>query len=71
MTRPLRGALVVIAVVGALASGGCRGGVAAAPAPADASSPGPAATAGTSDPLGSVESSLDAIEKQVDRDGAG
>jgi hypothetical protein len=87
MSRSLRGAVVLMAAAGTLALGGCRGAVAAAPSPGAVSpgssgavSPGgltQGATAGggsagtSADPLGSVEASLDAIEKQVDQDGTG
>jgi hypothetical protein len=54
--------VLLVAAAGTLALGGCRGGVAAAPA----------GGAGVSaDPLGSIESSISAIEKQVDQDGTG
>jgi hypothetical protein len=62
VSRPLRVAVLLVAAAGTLALGGCRGGVAAAPA----------GGAGVSaDPLGSIESSISAIEKQVDQDGTG
>jgi hypothetical protein len=72
--RTVRAALLIAAAAGTLALGGCRGGVAAAPAPAvDAGGASAADTRGTqaSDPLGSVEATLDQIEKQVDQDGTG
>lgn len=87
MSRSLRAVVMLMAAAGTLALGGCRGGVAAAPSPGAVSpgssgdvSPGVVATqgttadgdsAGSADPLGSVEASLDAIEKQVDQDGTG
>ena len=63
MTRTTRLAVVVMAAA-TLALGGCRGGVTAAPAV-------PAAGGTSADPLGSVETSVDRIEKQIDHDGAG
>ena len=68
MSRPLRGALLVVAVIAALACGGCHGATAAP------GSTGTVPAAGSADPdgqLSSVESSLDTIERQIDRDGAG
>jgi hypothetical protein len=74
MSRSLRGAVLLMAAAGTLALGGCRGGVAAAPS-FGAVSPGSSAATGSAgasaDQLGSVEASLDAIEKQVDQDGTG
>ena len=64
MSRPLRLAVLLVAAAGTLALGGCRGAVAAAPA-------GSAGVSASADPLGSVESSISAIEKQVDQDGTG
>lgn len=76
MSRPLRLAVLLVAAVGTLALGGCRGGVAAAPTPGVVSAggvPGGAADAAgaPADPLGSIESSIAAVEKQVDQDGTG
>lgn len=62
----LRGASVVLAVVGALASGGCRGAVAAGPDRTSA-----VGSTAAADPLSGVERTLDTIEEQVDRDGTG
>ncbi|MBA3905171.1 MAG: hypothetical protein H0X35_00555 [Pseudonocardiales bacterium] len=71
MSRPIRVAVVLVAAAGTLALGGCRGGVAAAPA-RGAVSPGSSAGGGAAaDPLGSIESSISAIERQVDQDGTG
>ena len=64
MSRSIRVAVLLVAAAGTFTLGGCRGGVTAAPAPADASP-------GSSDQLGSIESSITAIEKQVDQDGTG
>ena len=63
MSRTARAALLVGAVA-TLALGGCHSGVAAAPS-------APRASVTSADPLGSVETTLDHIERQVDRDGAG
>lgn len=72
MSRPLRLAVLLVAAVGTLALGGCRGGVAAAPTPSVVSGGTAADAAGASaDPLGSIESSIAAVEKQVDQDGTG
>jgi hypothetical protein len=83
MTGPIRVAVLLVTAAGTLALGGCRGGVAAAPAPGAGSTGSSAglatqgAAAGGSgagastDPLGSIESSIAAIEKQVDQDGTG
>jgi hypothetical protein len=73
VSRPLRVAVLLVAAAGTLALGGCGGGVAAAPAASPGSSAGlDAPGAGSSaDPLGSIESSISAIEKQVDQDGTG
>jgi hypothetical protein len=54
------GRLAVVVLAAALALGGCRGTV----APTTGS---PAVT--SADPLGSVETRVDQIEKQVDHDG--
>jgi hypothetical protein len=82
MSRQLRVAVLLITAAGTIALGGCRGGLAAAPAPT--ASPGASAgldaqgrtadgsgVSASSDPLGSVESSIAAIERQVDQDGTG
>ena len=74
MSRALRVPALLAVAVAALALGGCRGGAAAAPPPVTVEAPPPVtveAPAPAADPLGSVESSLDAIERQVDRDGTG
>ena len=72
MSRPLRVAVLLVAAAGTLALGGCRGAAAASPAAtAPVSSAGLDAPGAESDPLGSVESSISAIEKQVDQDGTG
>jgi hypothetical protein len=75
VTTTVRAALLIAAAAGTLALGGCRAGVAAAPAPAVESGGASAAdTRGaqsSADPLGSVEATLDQIEKQVDQDGTG
>jgi hypothetical protein len=78
MSRRLRAGALLVAAVGMLALGGCRGGAVAAPGPAaPVVSAGSAAGASAgsagaaADPLGSVEATLDQIEKQVDQDGTG
>jgi hypothetical protein len=69
VSRPLRVTVLLVAAAGTLALGGCRGGVAAAPAPSATAGENGAAT--STDPLGSIESSIAAVEKQVDQDGTG
>ena len=61
MNRATRIALLVAAVA-TLALGGCRG---ATPTAA------PGVSVSSADPLGSVETRVDQIEKQVDRDATG
>ena len=53
---------VLVTVVATLALGGCRGAATASP---------PAGHVTSADPLGSVETRLDQIEKQVEQDGTG
>ncbi|MDT7554659.1 MAG: hypothetical protein QOI16_3195 [Pseudonocardiales bacterium] len=62
MSRPLRVTVLIVAAAGTLALGGCRGVVAAAPA---------GGAGASADQLGSIESSISAVEKQVDQDGTG
>ena len=61
MRTPARAGLLVVIAATTVALGGCRDGAAAAP--------GPAPTAGAA--LAGVDSSLDAIERQLDRDSSG
>ena len=60
MSRALRATVLVVAAVATLALGGCRG-----------ATPTAAPGVSSADPLGSVETSVDRIEKQIDHDGAG
>jgi hypothetical protein len=62
-----RGPALAVVAAGALALGGCHGGQAAAVPPGQAS--GSAANAG--EQLSGIEVTVDAIERQVDSDGAG
>ncbi len=74
VTRPVRAAILLVAAVGTLALGGCRGGAAAAPSGGGAASPGAVDARGvptSPDPISDVEATLDQIEKQVDQDGTG
>jgi hypothetical protein len=61
MSRAVRLVVLLTAVAG-LALGGCHR---AAPTGV------PAATVSSADPLGGVETRVDEIEKQIDRDGTG
>jgi hypothetical protein len=72
----LRAGVLLLAAVGTLALGGCRGGVAAAPAATGGAAGSSAAsdargTPTSADPLSDVETTLDQIEKQLDQDGTG
>ena len=53
------GRVAVLVLAAAVTLGGCR----------DAAAPTAGSPAGTSDPLGSVETRVDQIEKQLDHDG--
>jgi len=63
VSRPVRVAVLLVAATATLALGGCRG--------AAATAAGGGGGAASADPLGSIESSIAAVEKQVDRDGTG
>jgi hypothetical protein len=56
------GAAVALAAVLLVPLAGCRGGAAAGPA-------APPVPAGTADPLGGVDVTLDAVEEQLSEDG--
>jgi hypothetical protein len=67
MSRPRVLVVVPLVVLGVLGLGGCRGADRAAlPAPQSAAVPRSAASA--ADPLAGIESSVDAVERDVDAD---
>jgi hypothetical protein len=68
MSRPRVLVVVPLVVLGVLGLGGCRGADrAASPAPAPHSAV-PRSAASAPDPLAGIESSVDAVERDVDAD---